>query len=321
MNAERRIEEKKQKIYTDCVAIKAIEDEIKSVAFKSAKNIIANVGADSISTKLTEDMKKQIENLKKEKEKRLRELGVKEDAFLNEYECKLCKDTGYIQDNYETKMCSCLKQKIFDIEYNQSNISKVSSENFDTFDYSVYSDEVNKEKYGFSISPRKNIEEIRAVAENFIENFDNPNEKNLCFIGNTGLGKTFLTNCIADKVLKMGKTVLYQTAPIMFDNIINYKFGKSDSNSDVCKELYNVDLLIIDDLGTETINRMTAMELFNILNTRILNLNNKTTKTIISTNLNLKSLSANYDERIISRIIGYYDVQTFIGDDIRLKKR
>ena len=145
------------------------------------------------------------------------------------------------------------------------------------------------------------------------------NEKNLLFTGNTGLGKTFLSECIANEMLKKGKNVLYQTAPVMLDTVINYRFGKDDGT--IYKNLLDVDLLIIDDLGTETMNSMKFTELFNIINTRLLNQNNKITKTIISTNLNIQDMFKNYDERIVSRLIGNYNICRFYGDDIRLLKR
>ena len=140
------------------------------------------------------------------------------------------------------------------------------------------------------------------------------------FTGDTGLGKTFLCNCIAYEILKQGKTVLYQTSPIMIDNIINYRFSKSPNNYDILENILNVDLLFIDDLGTETLNTMKLTELFTIINSRILNQNNKITKTIISSNLDLKDIFNIYNERIGSRFVGHYNICKFIGDDIRFKK-
>ena len=134
-------------------------------------------------------------------------------------------------------------------------------------------------------------------------------------------GKSFLSSCIANEILKKGKTVLYQTAPIMLDTIIDYRFGKDDSSKNIYDNLLNVDLLIIDDLGTECMNSMKFSELFNIINSRLLNSNNKITKTIISTNLSLQNLFSTYDERIVSRIVGNYNICYFFGDDIRFKKR
>lgn len=132
-----------------------------------------------------------------------------------------------------------------------------------------------------------------------------------------------MSNCIASELLKKGKTVLYQTAPILLESVIDYKFNKNKNygnNNNIYKSVLDTDLLIIDDLGTETINSMKLSELFTILNTRILNLNNRITKTIISTNLNINEIFDNYEERIGSRIAGYYDIYCFFGDDLRFKK-
>lgn len=211
-------------------------------------------------------------------------------------------------------MCSCLKQKLLDVEYNKSNIHNLDKENFNNFNLNLYSDEINKEKNNSDISPRENIKKIKKLAEQFIQDFDDPDAKNLLFTGNTGLGKSFISNCIANEILSVGKTVLYQTASEMLESIIDYRFGKSNKN--IGNNIYSVDLLIIDDLGTETINSLKSTELYNIINTRLLN--NK--KTIISTNLNIKNLYENYDERIVSRFVGYYNICRFFGDDIRLKK-
>ena len=130
-----------------------------------------------------------------------------------------------------------------------------------------------------------------------------------------------MSNCIANELLKRGKTVLYQTAPVLLESVINYKLNRSkDISNDINKSVLETDLLIIDDLGTETLNSMKLSEFFNIINTRILNLNHKITKTIISTNLNINEIFTNYEERIGSRIAGYYDIYFFFGDDLRFKK-
>ena len=130
-----------------------------------------------------------------------------------------------------------------------------------------------------------------------------------------------MSNCIASELLKRGKTVLYQTAPVLLESVIDYKLSRNKNvENNIYNSVLNVDLLIIDDLGTESLNSMKLSELFTILNTRILNLNNKITKTIISTNLNINDIFNNYEERIGSRIAGYYDIYYFFGDDLRFIK-
>ena len=122
--------------------------------------------------------------------------------------------------------------------------------------------------------------------------------------------------------MKKGKTVLYQTAPVLLETVIDYKMSKQKNYTEnVLKSVLESDLLIIDDLGTESLNSMKLSELFNIINTRILNLNQKITKTIISTNLSIKDIFNNYEERIGSRIAGYYDIYCFFGDDLRFRNR
>ncbi len=130
-----------------------------------------------------------------------------------------------------------------------------------------------------------------------------------------------MSNCIAQKLLQSGKTVLYQTAPVLLENVIDYKMSKQKSvDANIYQSVLGVDLLIIDDLGTESLNSMKLSELFTILNSRILNFNNNVTKTIISTNLSIKDIFNTYEERIGSRIAGHYDIYCFFGDDLRFKK-
>lgn len=307
-------EKKKNDLFKKYPKLEEIENEINKLSIYKIKSILS-----SEKNKLN-NYENKIKDLQIEKEKILKENNIPKNYLLPNYECNLCNDTGYIKNGNKTVMCNCLKQKIFNIEYNKSNIGNIKYENFSSFSYDYYSNEINVEKYGLNISPRENIKNIKNISENFINNFDNPNEKNLLFTGDTGLGKTFLCNCISYELLKQGKTVLYQTAPVMLDSILNYRFSKNNNNYDIIENILNVDLLVIDDLGTETLNNIKLTELFTIINSRILNQNNKITKTIISSNLNLKNIFLIYNERIGSRLVGHYNICKFIGDNIRLKK-
>ena len=313
IKAETDLQEKKEKLLSSNKKLQEIENKLNSYAFKEVQNILKTSSS-------ADDFKEEILKLKIEKNKILKSLNLPENYLLPNYECDICKDTGYITENYNSTMCKCLKQKLFDIEYNKSNIGNLDRENFSTFDKNKFSDTPNQEKYNSSISPRQNILNIKKLCESFIRNFEDENEKNLLFTGNTGLGKTFLSNCIANELLAKGKTVLYQTSSVMLDTIIDYRFGKENAPKDIYENILNVDLLIIDDLGTETMNSLKFTELFNIINTRLLNQNNHITKTIISTNLSLQNLFAAYDERIVSRLVGYYNICRFFGDDLRFKK-
>ncbi len=314
INAEYEATKRKQDLYSKYPKLQEFDDKLTSLAISTTKSLI-----DNNDKKLLDKLNEDIKNLKKEKEKLLTSLNIPKDYFRPKYECELCKDTGYITNNdYSSSMCTCLRQKMYDELYNKANISNLNTQNFDNFTDLFYSDEKDEEKYHSKLSPRENINIIKKICLKFIDNFDNKDQNNLLFTGNTGLGKTFLSSCIANEILKKGKNVLYQTAPVMLDTIIDYRFGKIKS-SNIIDSILNVDLLIIDDLGTECINNLKFTELFNIINTRLLN-QNKITKTIISTNLSLKNLYSNYDERIVSRLVGNYDICYFFGDDIRFKK-
>lgn len=319
LKAELDLEKRKEILYNHIPKLREIENELNSYAINSAKMILKG----NISS--LEDLNKKVSELKLEKEKILKENKIDKTYLQPKYECPLCKDTGYIQDeNHISVICPCLKQKLLDISYNKSNISNLEKENFSTFNETIFSDKSAPEKYnGIHISPRQNIVMIKNKCMEFVENFDNPDYKNLLFTGNTGLGKTFMTNCIANELIKNGKNVLYQTAPVLLETVINHKMNtyKNSSQDDFYKNVLEADLLIIDDLGTECMNSMKLSELFTILNTRLLNLNHKITKTIISTNLNINNIFQNYEERIGSRIAGYYDIYYFFGDDLRFRQK
>lgn len=312
LNNMHDLENRKKELYLSNPKLQKIDEKLSSLSINTAKSILQNNSPESLST-----LKENISNLKQEKEKLLKSLGLSLEYLEPFYNCKLCKDTGYILNNGKTSMCSCLKQKIYNIEYNQKNENIIKNQNFDNFNANLFSNEVNEKKYNSKISPRENITDIRNAAINFINNFDDENTKNLIFSGGTGLGKTFLSNCIINSLLENGKTVMYQTSPVMLDNLISDLFAKPDKQVGISSSLLSVDLLVIDDLGTETLNSMKFTELYKIINTRLLS--NKT-KTIISTNLDLRGIFQTYDERLASRFVGYYDIYRFFGDDIRLKK-
>ena len=314
IDAVHDLDSRKAELYAKIPRLQEIENELNSYAIQSAKAIISAPNKNAV-----DDLQNKINSLKEERETLLKKDGKDLSYLSPKYECSKCNDTGYVIKDGRSVMCSCLNQKLLDIEFNDANIGNLDRENFKKFNINLYSDEVNEEKYNSDISPRENIKIIGKEVKKFIKNFDNPDEKNLIFSGGTGLGKTFLSNCIVAELLTQGKTVLYQTAPVMLDTLISEMFSK-DSDNTFSKNLLNVDLLVIDDLGTETMNSMKFTELYKIINTRLLNQNGKITKTIISTNLDLQGLFRTYDERIVSRFIGNYNIYRFFGDDIRFKK-
>lgn len=187
IKAELELESRKQNLYNLFPRLKEIDDELNHFAFNTTKNILNRSNSNDID-KYVIDFKDKIDILKKEKEKILLKNNYPVDYLKPSYECKLCNDTGYISDsNYHTTMCSCLKQKLLDISFNKSNMYNIKNENFDYFNEHLFSDQVNSSDSNSNISPRENIKIIKNKCEQFIQNFENSNCKNLLFTGSTGL--------------------------------------------------------------------------------------------------------------------------------------
>ena len=309
---------KKEQILLKNPKLKEIEEEINLVSINSAKLIL---GEDKLKRDIEkENLELKLKALEEKYQNELNKIGITKIDFEPDFECKKCNDTGFIKKEDNTlEMCDCFKQKVINETYNESNILKLEEENFNTFDTGYYSKNIDKEKYGIDKSPLDNIMNILSESKKLCKNIDSRTQKNLLFTGNTGLGKTFLSNAMAYYLINEGKSVIYQTAPILMDKIVEYKFSydKTLSSKSEYSKILNCDLLIIDDLGTETMSNMKFTELFNIINTRLLN--NK--KIVISTNLSLNELYNLYDERVMSRILGNFNIYKFVGEDIRLKKR
>jgi DNA replication protein DnaC len=152
--------------------------------------------------------------------------------------------------------------------------------------------------------------------QHFIRDFENK-PKNLFFYGNTGVGKTFLSNCVAKELLDNGYSVIYFTAFQLFDILSKGVFEKDADAIAAHQNIFDCDLLIIDDLGTELSNAFSTSQLFLCVNERIL----RQRSTIISTNLNLNQVSDTYSERTFSRVLNNYNLIKLFGDDIRIQKR
>ncbi len=184
LNAELDLEERKKNLYKLIPRLEQIDAELSTLGISTAKSILNNT-SDSNSVN---NLKLKIANLKKEKEAILLQNGYSLDYLKPFYECKICNDTGFVLDNnYKTTMCNCLKQKLLNISFNKSNISNIDKENFSNFNELLFSDEVDLAKYRFNISPRRNILNIKNKSIEFVKNFDNPDYKNLLFVGSTGL--------------------------------------------------------------------------------------------------------------------------------------
>ena len=162
------------------------------------------------------------------------------------------------------------------------------------------------------------MKNILNTAKDFVKNFDTQSD-NLLLYGNTGVGKTFLANCIAKELLDQSHTVVYLTSLKLFDILEAYKFDRDmpfDEKNATVAYILDSDLLIIDDLGTELNNGFTSSQLYHCIDTRL----NHRHSTIISTNLSFDDLRDDYSERIFSRLTSNYTLLKLTGDDIRLKK-
>ena len=152
----------------------------------------------------------------------------------------------------------------------------------------------------------------------FAKEFDNSDE-NLMLMGNPGVGKTFLSNCIAKELLDSGHSVIYFTSVQLFDTLSKYAFTYENSyeGEGILEDIYSCDLLIIDDLGTEIATKLVESQLFNIINERII----RNKATMISSTLCLSDMNDRYSERIVSRVAGNYSILKLDISDIRFRKK
>lgn len=305
------LEERSKEIFEKYPTIKSISEEIQSIGLKMTRLVISGASEEELS-----NLSKQQNELIKRKNEMFVENNIPIDYLELKYDCEKCKDTAFLENG---KRCNCLKQRMLNDSYTMSNLEEILSlDNFENFNLDLFSDDIAE---GRSLSPRENMKTIFMDTQNYIFNFDKKEgskKDNLLFSGDPGLGKTFLCSCIAKDLLDKGYTVIYQTAFNLMEVIERYKF-KTDSFSCLDEENYNnlftCDLLIIDDLGTEMVNSFTASELFNIINSRL----NSRKKIIISTNLSLSEIRNSYTDRIVSRIVGNFQMYQFYGSDLRFK--
>lgn len=291
-------------------------DELNSSSTKSyISSILSRLEEGAQDTKLSTE---ETSKLNRQRTARIGQIltdnGYPSDYLEPIFTCKVCKDTGYVNG----ARCSCFLEKLIDKLYLQSNLNNIwEKENFGSFDTSFYSRERQSDQ---EFSPYDNIISILERSKSFVEDFGNKSSHrgNILIYGEVGLGKTFLTNCIAKAVLDKCHQVFYLSSNQLFQSILSpYLMNQEKSLADLYKYVYNCELLIIDDLGTELTNSFITSNLFEIINQR--NIQGKST--VISTNLGLKDLKSRYSERIVSRIIESYTVFNIYGENIRYQKR
>ena len=257
------------------------------------------------------ELRAKNETLSRKKEALLLANGYPANYLSPIYQCPDCKDTGILDNG----RCHCFKQAVVDLLYTQSNVATIiQKENFSTFSFDYYNNTIVDPQ--LKLTSRQNIERIYNICQSFVQNFDKEFQ-NLLFYGNPGLGKTFLSHCIAKELLGTAHTVLYLTSYELFD-ILGKEIQEEDKTKTASSEyIFNCDLLIIDDLGTELSTAFTMSRLSVCINERFLNRRS----TIISTNFGIPELSIHYGERNCSRIFSSYALIRFFGEDIRLKKK
>lgn len=301
------LDERKNEIYELIPECKEIDKKVSLLSIDMSKMLISKP---ENYQKQLETLRNNVRDLKKRKQIIFEKNNIPLDFLIPIYECNKCNDTGYLESG---KRCSCFNQQIIGYLYKMSNMNyMLEKENFETFDLSVFSDKAYNDE---RLTPRQNMMRILGICENFFVDFDKSNS-NLLFFGSTGLGKTFMCNCLAKALIDRGKTVIYQTAFKILEIVEEHKFNKQHEdvlNKENYNLLFSTDLLIIDDLGTELINSFTNSELFNIINSRLIS----GKSTVISTNLSMEQLANTYSDRIISRVFNKYISCKFYGNDLR----
>ena len=251
----------------------------------------------------------RLDNLKLQRERQQLAEEYFEEGFLDETPiCDSCGGSGYVGST----MCECLRELCRQEQKKEVSILSGGKENFSQFRLDYYPDRVDP-KYG--ASPRTIMERNLSLCRRYALTFA-PNAGNLLFVGGTGLGKTFLSACIARAVADRGYSVVYETANHLFSKLEQAKFSPNEDNRRETAKFLECDLLIIDDLGTEMPGQFVTAALYSLLNDRLLI--NK--PMVISTNLNVEEIKRRYSPQIASRLQGSFQGLTFVGEDIRLLK-
>ena len=301
--------EMKNKVYAANPRLDEIDRETNAAGIAAAKKIISNPKE---KERIKFELNELLYELQTEKDMIYSELGITEADFDKAYKCPKCKDTGMI----DGKECSCFRQYLIQKAYGRSLLNELSDEeSFDTFNLDFYS-KTDKDKHG--VTPYENMRLIYSTCFRFAERFGSE-YKNLLIMGKTGLGKTFLCNSIAKRVLDSGFTVIYISAGRLFKTLSDEQFNRSEEEeyNSFFDDVLSVDLLIIDDLGTEFSTTLVSAQIFNIINERMVN----SRATIVSTNLTPDRLKEQYSDRVLSRMTDGFEFLTLTGDDIRIKKR
>ena len=299
---ERENREHLRMAYEQQPRLQEIDRQLRMTMAKAAMSAFAGGDAE----RLMEEAKQQ--NLSLQRERRQIVEGCFEPGFLDERPiCPVCSGSGYVGSS----MCDCLAELCRQEQKKELTFLSAGQESFDQFRLDYYSDKPTPAGYVPRVIMEKTYNTCRRYAFGFHDKAGN-----LLFSGNTGLGKTFLSACIARTVADQGYSVVYESAGKLFQTLEKARFEASDENRRAAAKYAECDLLIVDDLGTELPGQFVTAALYSLINDRLL----EAKPTIISTNLSEEELIRRYNPQIASRLRGSYKRVAFVGDDIRLLK-
>lgn len=250
-------------------------------------------------------------DLQRERAELLVHLGYPMDYLEEKPCCPICGDTGY----HGNDVCVCLR-KYYATEQNKelSSLLDLQGQSFENFSFDWYSGAIDSD---IGVSPREQMEENFDVCQDYARQFGERSD-NLLLYGDSGLGKTYLSACIAGVVSDSGHSVVYDTAGHIFSQFESAKFRREEAgDAEDVNRYMKCDLLILDDLGTEMTTAFVQSVLYQIINGRLL----EGKKTVISTNLDPEEIGRRYSSQVQSRIEGEYRILPFFGEDIRKLKR
>lgn len=255
-------------------------------------------------------MKLEMEKINRKLRVILQKNGFPEDFLQPVYRCPLCKDTGYVGEPVH-EPCACLKRAVLNKLYQNEGLQGLEYQNFSTFDESIFPDTIIE---GKKLSQRAYIQKYRVFCEEYANSFKPGEGKGLLLCGRSGLGKTFLMNCVAQRVLELGYSVVVISAYKLVELMRNYQFdGKG---AEQVLDILTCDLLAIDDLGSEPMLRgVTLSAIYHIVNER----NNANRAIVVTTNCSSELLYEKYDDRIAARLTApsKMSVIEFMGVDVR----
>lgn len=284
---------------------------------------IASAGAELLLEAIDPDRPKQAaqtkEKLEQMRSSYLAAHDIDADFDRIRPRCSICRDSGRVNGTD----CRCYRQVMMPLLIENANLKALRDISFDQYDASLFSPQPDPDKNKSSQSPREHMVAMKAALERYVQDFD-ANGGNLLFLGRPGTGKTFLMACLANALLSSGHMVLYISAPELFERLAELRVQQASFQPDPVRleqltalhdSLLHAQLLLIDDLGTESRGANRYSELLTLVDRRLA----PGLSTVISSNADPAALKDNYDERLLSRLMGSYSIYRFFGEDVRLQ--